>query len=56
MLHAKYQDHRNSSIGDFLKLFTIYGYGGPLGHVTWTIAPSHRGVIWKLALIGQAVS
>ena len=38
MLHAKYQDHRTSGSGeDFLKLFTIYGRGGHLGHVTWTI-------------------
>ena len=39
MLHAKFQDHRTSSsnIEDFLKAFTIYGHGGHLGHVTWTI-------------------
>ena len=39
MLHAKFQDHRPSGSGeeDFLKVFTIYGRGGHLGHVTWTI-------------------
>ena len=39
MLHAKFQDHRISGSGeeDFLKVFTIYGHGGHLGHVTWTI-------------------
>ena len=38
MLHAKFQDHRTSGSGeDFLKVFTIYGHGGNLGHVTWTI-------------------
>ena len=39
MLHAKFQDHRTSDSGeeDFLKVFTIYGRGGHLGHVTWTI-------------------
>ena len=38
MLHAKFQDHRTSGSGDFfLKVFTIYGRGGHLGHVTWTI-------------------
>ena len=39
MLHAKFQDHRTSgSAGeDFFKVFTIYGHGGHLGHVTWTI-------------------
>ena len=33
MLHAKF--FFNSS--RFLKVFTIYGHGGHLGHVTWTI-------------------
>ena len=39
MLHVKFQDHRTSGFGaeDFLKVFTIYGRGGHLGHVTWTI-------------------
>ena len=38
MLHVKFQDHRTSDSGeDFLKIFTIYGRGGHLGHVTWTI-------------------
>ena len=39
MLHAKLQDHRTSGSGeeDFLKVYTIYGRGGHLGHVTWTI-------------------
>ena len=38
MLHAKFQDHRTSGSGVFfLKVFTIYGRGGHLGHVTWTI-------------------
>ena len=38
MLHAKFQDHRTSGSGeeDFLMVFTIYGHGGHLGHVTWT--------------------
>ena len=36
MLHAKFQDHRISSSGQrrFSKVFTIYGRGGYLGHVT----------------------
>ena len=39
MLHAKFQDHRLSGSGeeDFFKIFTIYGHGVILGHVTWTI-------------------
>ena len=37
MLHAKFQDHRTTGSGeeDF-KVFTIYGHGGHLSHVTWT--------------------
>ena len=43
------------------KVFTIYGHGGHLGHVTWTIyinfrSPSQGGSTENLALIGQAVS
>ena len=44
MLHAKFQDHRTSGSGEerFFKVFTIYGHGGHLGHVTWTIYPNFR--------------
>ena len=39
MLHAKFQDHRTSGSEKrrFFKVFTIYGHGDHLGHVTWTI-------------------
>ena len=39
MLRAEFQDYRTSGSreGDFLKVFTIYGHGGHLGHVTCTI-------------------
>ena len=38
MLHAKFQDHRISCSGeDFFKVFTIYGHGCHLGHMSWTI-------------------
>ena len=38
MLFAKFQDHRTSGSGeDFLRFLPIYGRGGHLGHVTWTI-------------------
>ena len=39
MLHAKFQDPRPLGSGkeDFLRVFTIYGHGGHLGHVTWII-------------------
>ena len=37
MLHTKFQGHLPFGSGeDFLKVFTIYGHGGHLGHVTWT--------------------
>ena len=44
MLHAKFQDHRTSGSGeeDFFKVFAIYGHGGHLGHVTWTIYTNFR--------------
>ena len=39
MLHTKLCGNRSTGFGgeDFLKVFTIYGHGGHLGHVTWTI-------------------
>ena len=63
MLHAKFQDHMPSGSGekDFLWMFTIYGRGSHLSHVTWTIyinfrSPFQRRLHINLALIGQAVS
>ena len=63
MLHVKFQENRSSGSGegDFLKVFIIYGHGGHLGHVTWTIyinflSPLPRRLHIKLALIGQTVS
>ena len=39
MLHTKFQGHRPFGSGeeDFFKIFTIYGHGGLLDHVTWSI-------------------
>ena len=35
MLHTKFQGHWSTGSGeDFLKVFTIYGHIGPIGHVT----------------------
>ena len=36
MLHAKFRENRPSGSGeeDFRRVFTIYGRGGHLGHVT----------------------
>ena len=39
MLHTKF--HGNWPAGSF-KVFTIYGRGGHLGHVTWTIYTDFR--------------
>ena len=35
MLHIKFRENRPNSSGeeDFLRVFTIYGHGGHLGHV-----------------------
>ena len=39
MLHTKFRENWSTGSGeeDFLKVFTIYGHGGHLGHVSWTI-------------------
>ena len=39
MLHTKFQGHRSigSEEEDFLKVFTTYGHGGQVGHVTQLI-------------------
>ena len=39
MLHTKSQGHRSIGSGeeDFFKVFTLYGHGGHVGHVTQTI-------------------
>ena len=35
MLHTKFHENRPAGSGeDFLKVFTIYGHGSHLGHVT----------------------
>ena len=36
MLHTKFRGNRFAGFGeeDFLRVFTIYGHGGHLGHVT----------------------
>ena len=35
MLHTKFRGNRSAgSEEDFLRVFTIYGHGGHLGHVT----------------------
>ena len=40
MLHTKFRGNRPAGSGeeDFLRVFTIYGHGGHLGHVTSIIS------------------
>ena len=40
MLHTKFHGNQPASSGeeDFLRVFTIYGHGGHLGHVTSIIS------------------
>ena len=49
MLHTKSQGHRPSGSGeeDFLRVFTIYGRGGHLGHVTRTICTNFHSPILR---------
>ena len=62
MLHTKFRENRPACTGeDFGRVFTIYGRGDHLGHVTWTIyvnflSPFPMRLHINLALIGQAVS
>ena len=39
MLHTKFQGHWSIGSGeeDFFKVFTVYGHGSHVGHVTQTI-------------------
>ena len=62
ILHTKPQGHWHFGSGEenLLRVFTIYGRGGHLGHVTQTseqtfILLSHWGSIWNLALVGQVI-
>ena len=49
MLHKKSQGHRPSGSGeeDFLRVFTIYGRGGHLGHVTKNVRTNFRSPILR---------
>ena len=44
MLHTKFRENRTASSGeeDFLRVFTIYGLGGHLGHVTQMLRTKFR--------------
>ena len=45
MLHTKFCENRSTGSGGedlILKVFTVYGRGGHLGHVIWTIYTNFR--------------
>ena len=44
MLHTKFRENRPAGSGeeDFLRVFTIYGHGGHLGHVTQMLRTNFR--------------
>ena len=44
MLHTKFHENRPAGSGeeDFGVVFTIYGRGGHLGHVTWILRSNFR--------------
>ena len=63
MLHTKCRGSRPAGSGeeDFLRLFTIYGCGGHLGHVTSIISSNFislylKAFIQNLVQIGTVIS
>ena len=42
MLHTKWKSARRFWRRRYFKVFTIYGRGGHLGHMTWTIYTNYR--------------
>ena len=46
MLHTKFRGNRPAgSTEDFLRIFTIYGHGGHLGHVTSIMLSDFRFLV-----------
>ena len=63
MLHNKFRGNQPADSGeeDFQRVFTIYGHGGHLGHVTSIISSDFfslylKAFIKNLVLIGKVVS
>ena len=62
MLHTKFRGNRHVGFGeDFLRVFTIYGRGGHLGHVTSIMSSDLislylKAFIHNLVQIGTVVS
>ena len=57
MLHTKFHEHRPASSGeeDFLLVFTIYGRGGHLGHVTWILQSNFRSPVSEKKIFEKCV-
>ena len=47
MLHTKFHGNRSTGSGDFLRVFTIYGHGSHLGHVTSIMLINFRFLVPK---------
>ena len=48
MLHTKFRENRPAGSGeDFLRVFTIYGHGGHLGHVTWIMLINFHSLVFE---------
>ena len=47
MLHTKFRENQPADSGeeDFLSVFTIYGHGGHLGHVTSIISSDFHFIV-----------
>ena len=46
MLHTKFRENRPAGSGEgFLMVFTIYGHGGHLGHVTRIMSTNFHFVV-----------
>ena len=61
MLHTKFRGNRPAGSGDFERVFTIYGHGRHLGHVTGIMASDFislklKAFIKNLVQIGKVVS
>ena len=45
MLHTKFSGNRPADSGDVLRVFTTYGRGGHLGHVTSIMSSDFRFLV-----------
>ena len=57
MLHTRFRENRLAGSGkeDFLRVFTIYGHGGHLGHVTSIMSSDFHFLVYLKAFIQHLV-